>query len=109
ASNLPRHADSLDFPFEIDAGRFPDAHPHHFAEGLDVGRARTALVDEKIAMQLRHLGGAYRQPTAAGCLDKLPSLAAGRILDVRAAGAALDRLGRLAALRDLVHLGADHG
>src|SRR6266851_9607472 len=109
ASNLLRHADPLDLPFEIDAGCLPDARPHRLAERLDVGRAGATLVDEEIAMQVRHLGGAHRQSAAAGGVDELPCLATRRILEGRAAGAALDRLGRLAAFGDLVHLGSDHG
>src|SRR5215467_13724237 len=106
ASNLLRHANPFDLPFEIDAGCFPHARAHNLAERLDVGRAGAALVDEEVAMQLRYLGGTHRQSAAAGSLNELPCLAAGRILEGRATGATLGRLGRLAAFRDLVHLGA---
>jgi hypothetical protein len=62
---------------------------------------------KKIAMHLRHLRIADAQAAAAGGVDKLPRFVAGRILEGRAAGAALDRLRRLARLGDLIHLGGD--
>src|SRR5258708_932151 len=51
------HADPLDLPFEIDPGCLPDARPHGLAERLDVGRAGAALVDQEVAVQVRHPGG----------------------------------------------------
>src|SRR5882672_11067929 len=86
------HADPLDLPFEIDAGILLHARPHRLAERLDIGRAGATLVDEEVAMQLRHLGGTHRQAAAARSVDELPRLAVGRILERRATGAALDRL-----------------
>src|SRR5215470_17831174 len=108
-SSLPLHTDSLDLPLEIDARCFPDPRPYRLAQRLDIRRTGSALIDKKVAMQLRHLRGAHPQPTAAGSVDELPCLATGRILEGRPPGAALDRLGRLAALGDLFHLGADRG
>src|ERR1700733_8868105 len=76
--SLRRHADPLDLPIEIDTGDVAHARAHGLAECLDVGRAGAALVDQEVAMQLRHLGGTDRQATAAGGVDELPRLAAGR-------------------------------
>src|ERR1700720_1279261 len=83
ASSLLCHPDPLDLPFEIDAGRFPDTRAHHLAQCLDVGRAGAALVDEEVAMQLRHLGSPHRQSATTGGVDELPCLATGRILEGR--------------------------
>src|SRR2546421_7888718 len=90
-----RHADALDLPFQLDAGRFAHARTYGLAEGFDIGSGRMAEVDQKIAVHLRDLRAAHREPAATGGLDELPGLAAGRVLEGRAAGAALDRLGRL--------------
>src|SRR5205807_6806339 len=49
------------------------------------------------------------QPTAAGSVDELPRLVTGRVLEGRAAGAALDRLGCLARFGDFVHFSGDLG
>ena len=49
------------------------------------------------------------QAAAAGRVDQLPGLVARRVLEGRAAGAALHRLRRLARFGDLVHLGGDRG
>ena len=54
-------------------------------------------------MELRHLGRAHGEAAHPGAVDQLPGLVARRVLEGRAAGAALDRLGGLAAFRDLVH------
>src|SRR6476620_4203031 len=56
-------------------------------------------------MHFRNLRVADAQPAAAGGIDQLPCLVPGRILERRTARAALDRLGRFAALSDFVHLG----
>src|SRR6187401_742661 len=58
-------------------------------------------------MQLRYLRAADDQSATAGSIDELPGLLPWRVLEGRAAGAALDRLGRLARLGDLVHFGGD--
>ena len=47
------------------------------------------------------------EPAAAGLVDQLPGLAAGRILEGRAAGLLADRLRGLARRGDAVHLGLD--
>src|SRR5205809_402889 len=60
-------------------------------------------------MQFRHLRAANREATTARCVDQLPGLLPRRILEGRAAGAALDRLRCLARLRDLIHLRGDCG
>src|SRR5262245_15189922 len=102
-----RHPDPLDLPFELDAGILFHARPHRLAQGLDVGGGGAAEIDQEVAVHLRHLGAADREAAAAGGVDDLPGLVAGRVLEGRAAGAALDRLGGLARLGDLVHLGGD--
>src|SRR5690606_37161216 len=61
----------------------------------------------EVAVQLRHLRLPDLQAPAAGGVDQLPRLAARRVLEGRSAGAALDRLRRLARPGDLVHLGGD--
>src|SRR5262249_45421948 len=66
-----------------------------------------AAIDEEVAVHLRHLRVADGKAAAAGGVDQLPRLVAGWILERRAAGAALDRLRRLARPGDLVHLGGD--
>src|SRR5690349_1343709 len=102
-----RYPDALDLPLELHARMLPHPAPHVLAQGLDVGRARMAAVDQEIAVHLRYLGVADHEPAAAGSVNELPSLLPRRILECRAARAALDRLGRLARLSDLVHLGSD--
>src|SRR5690348_8684933 len=102
-----RYPDALDLPFELHARMLPHPAAHFLAQRLDVRRARMAAVDQEIAVHLRYLGVADHEPAAAGSVNELPSLLPRRILECRAARAALDRLGRLARLSDLVHLGSD--
>src|SRR5436190_20144943 len=93
---LQNCADPFDFPFQLDSGLFFDAPPYLLAEVLDIRRARIAAVDQEVAVQLGHLRVADDKAAAAGGIDQLPSLVPGRILEGRAAGAAFDRLCRLA-------------
>src|SRR5262249_6585611 len=74
---LPLHTNPLDPPFEIDARCFPDARPYRLAQRLNIRRTGGALIDKKVAMQLRHLRTAHPQPTAAGSVDELPCLTTG--------------------------------
>ena len=60
-------------------------------------------------MLLGDLGIADLQAAATGRVDQLPGLVPRRILEGRAAGAAAQRLARLALGGDPVHLGADRG
>src|SRR5712672_572105 len=106
-ADSPRDPDALDLPFQLHAGIFLHARPHGLAQCLDIGRARVAAVDQEIAVHLRHLGVAHHKAAAAGGVDQLPGFVARRILEGRAAGAALDRLRGLARPGDLVHLGGD--
>src|SRR5262249_47691762 len=99
--------DPLDLPFELDAGILLHALADGFAQALDVGGGGVAGVDQKIAVHLRDLRVTDDEAAAAGGVHQLPSLVARWILEGRATGAALDRLRRLARLRDLVHLGGD--
>src|SRR6187455_1397267 len=85
------------------------ASPHGFAKRLDIGRGGRAKVDQEVAMQLRDLRAAGDQSAAASGVYELPGLLPWRVLEGRAAGAALYRLGRLARLSDLVHFGGDGG
>src|SRR2546423_1730390 len=101
------HADPLDLPFELDAGMLAHARTHGLAQRLDVGGSRAAEVDQEIAVHLGDLRTADREPAAAGGVDELPGFAPGRVLEGRAAGAALDRLGGLARFWDLVHFGGE--
>src|SRR5579883_873413 len=102
-----RHPNTLDLPLELDAARLAHPSPHLLAERLDVRRRGVAAVDQEVAVHLRHLGVADDEAAAAGGVDELPGLVAGRVLEGRAAGPALDRLRRLARRGDLVHLGRD--
>ena len=54
-----------------------------------------ARVDEEVAVFLADLGGADAKPAAAGLIDQLPGLVAGRILEGRAAGLATGPAGWL--------------
>src|SRR6202012_2809475 len=103
------NADPFDFPLEFDAACLIYAAAHLLAEIFDVGGARIAAIDQEIAMHLRHLRVADDKPAAAGAIDKLPGLMAGRILEGRAAGFFADRLRRLARRGDALHLGEDGG
>src|SRR5262245_9753808 len=83
-------------------------HPlaHRLAQHLDVRRAGTAEIDEKIAMELRYLRAADGQATAAGVIDQLPRAVARWILESRAAGP-VAWLACFALLFDRRHLGSD--
>ena len=56
-------------------------------------RGGVAEIDQEIAVQLGDLRVADGQAAAAGGVDQLPGLVAGRILEGRAAGAALRSAG----------------
>src|SRR6202048_4392144 len=100
---LPQ-ADALDLPFQLDAGIILHARAHGLAEILDIRRGGTAKIDQEVTVQLRTLSIAEPQPAATRCVDELPSLLSRGILERRTARTALDGLGRLARLRDLVPL-----
>src|SRR5437764_7411894 len=87
---LLRHSDPLDLPVQRDAGILLHALAHGLAQRLDVGGGGTAEVDQEIAVHLRHLGVAELEAPAAGGVDELPGLMSRRVLEGRAAGAALD-------------------
>src|SRR5262249_19779505 len=99
----------LDLPFELDAGTFTHASADGLTQPLDLGGGGAAQIDQEIAVHLRHLRVAQLETAAVGRVDQLPGLVAGRILEGRAAGSALDRLGGFSRHRDLVHLGGDGG
>src|SRR5262249_39619753 len=82
---------------------------HRLAQDLDVGSGGTAEVDQKIAVHRRHLRIPNLKATAPGGIDESPRLVTGRVLESRAAGAALNWLGCLARFRDLLHLGGNVG
>ena len=100
-----RHSDPLDLPFQLDARRLLHAPAHRLAQGLDIRGGGAAEIDQEVAVHLRNLGVAVFQAAAAGGINELPRFLAGRILERRAAGAALDRLRLLAIGGDVVHLG----
>src|ERR1700733_15122841 len=102
-----RHPDPLDFPGKLDAGIVFYPLAHGFAQRLDFGRRGVAEIDQEIAMQLGDLRTADAQAPATSGINQLPGLMAGWVLEGRTAGAAFHRLSRLAAFRDLVHLGGD--
>src|SRR5215831_14298498 len=95
-AELAYHADALDLPVERHARRLLHAFPHGLAQCLDVGCGRGAEIDQEIAVHFRHLRIADLEAAAAGGVDELPGLVPWRILEGRAAGAALDRLRRFA-------------
>src|SRR6185437_14743962 len=103
---LTRYSDSLNFPFQIDAGMRLDALAHGLAQRLDIARAGVAEIDQEIAVQRRDLRAADGQAPAAGGVDQFPGLVAGWVLEGRAAGA-VARLARLALVLDGVHFGVD--
>ena len=70
-----------------------------FAKFFDLRGRRPALVDQEIAMELGDLRRADGEAAQARLIDQLPGLVARWILEGRAAGAALDRLGRLRGCR----------
>src|SRR5215472_6363454 len=105
----PLRADPFDLPFEFDTRDFANARAHGLAERLDVGRVGAAPVYEEVAMELGDLSGSYGQTAASRGVDELPRFVTGRILERRAAGPALDRLGRFSAFGNFVHLGGDDG
>ena len=104
-----RTADALDLPIELDAGRF--LHPRRTvspSSSICAAVAPPSLIRKLqcISETLRRANG---KAAHAGLVDQLPGFVARRILEGRAAGAALDRLGGLAALGDLVHGGGNIG
>src|SRR6185312_17007136 len=103
---LTLYPDSLDFPFQVDPGVRPDAFAHRLAERLDVGGGCAAEIDEEVAVQLGDLRVAGLEPAAAGLVDHLPGIVAGRVLEGRAAGA-VARLRGLALVLDRGHLDGD--
>ena len=74
---------------------------------FEVGGGGRAGVDQEVAVHLRDLRAADPEATAAGGVDQLPGLAAGRIREGRAAGLLADRLGAFAMRLDRVHRGLD--
>ena len=61
---------------------------------FDKLRSRGAtLIDEKIAVQLGHLRRPDGKSPQARLVDELPGFVAGRVLERRSPGTALDRLG----------------
>ena len=91
----------------VDARIVLHAAAHFLAEALDVGSAGVAAIDQEVAVQLGDLRVADHEAAAAGGIDQLPGLVPRRVLEGRAAGAALHRLRGLALAGDLVHLGGD--
>src|SRR5215470_12134083 len=104
---LAGDTEAFDLPFELDAARLLHTRAYRLAELLDVGTRGVPLVDEEVAVHFGDLGVADGEPPATRGIDELPGLLAGRILEGRAAGPALDRLCLLAIGGDAVHLGED--
>src|SRR5262249_27719783 len=88
------HSDPLDLPSQLDAGILLHALAPRLAQRLDVGGAGAAEVDQEVAVHFGHLRIADLESAAADGIDQLPGFVAGRVLESRAAGAALDRLRR---------------
>jgi hypothetical protein len=91
---------------EFYAALVEHAPAHLLAQLLDVGSGGGAGVDQEIGVLLRDLRAADLQAAAAGSIDQLPRLVAGRIGEGRAAGAAA-RLGVGAAGVDLADAARD--
>ena len=66
-------------------------------------RRRVAVVDEEIAVHLRHMRAAHAQAPAARRVDQLPGAVAGRVLEGRSAGAAFDGLVGFPVLGHIAH------
>ena len=84
----PLLPDAADFPLQPHAALLEHAAAHLLAQLLDVGSRGGAEIDQEIAVLLRDLRAADPQAAAAGAVDQLPRLVAGRIGEGRAAGAA---------------------
>src|SRR5829696_8774324 len=85
------------------------AHPsaHFLTQTLNVSGSGIPSIDQEVAVHFRDLRITDDEPPATGGVDELPGLVAGGVLESRAAGLLLDGLGRLARLRDPLHLGLD--
>ena len=80
---------------------------HLFAQAFDIGGGGVAGVDQEIRVLLGDHRAAAPDAAAAGCVDELPGLVAGRIGEGRAAGLGADRLARFARCLDLGHAARD--
>src|SRR5581483_12262641 len=87
-----RHAEADDLPLQGHAARLAHARAHGLPQPLDVLGRGVAVVDEEVAVHLRHLGAADAKAAAAGLVDQLPGARARRVLEGRAAGALADGL-----------------
>src|SRR5258705_10930659 len=62
-------ANSLDLPIKFNAGIVFHAFAHGLAQCLDVAGTRATEIDQKIAMQFRHLRATDRKAAAAGGIN----------------------------------------
>jgi hypothetical protein len=70
------NADALDFPFQHNPTVGEDPLADEFAKLLNIGGGGALIVDEKIAMHLRHMSAAHAKTAAASRVDKLPGAVA---------------------------------
>ena len=106
-SSPPRNGEAHATPIRLisHSSSTPDvlahAPAHLLAERLDVGGRRAApRLMRKLQCISETCASPTREAAAAGGVDELPGLAAGRVLEGRAAGLLADRLRGLARLGD---------
>src|SRR5262245_22810535 len=105
ADRLPFSGETAtnNFPMQGDTAGRSHTGAYGFAEPLDILSRGAAVIDQKIAMHLRHLGAADTQATTARLVDQLPSTRTRRVLECRTTGALADRLVGLARVGNLCH------
>src|SRR6185295_16700958 len=74
-----------DFPMQGDPARRFHTRAYGLPEPLDILSRGAAIIDEKIAMQFRHLGATDAQATAARLVDQLPGARSRRVFECGAA------------------------
>src|SRR6476619_1668100 len=71
-----RQALADDLPLQGHAAGLANASAHSLAQPLDVLGRGVAVVDQEVAVHLRHLGAADAETAAAGLVDQLPGAGA---------------------------------
>src|ERR1044072_4931832 len=109
ANLAARHeeAETLDFPLELDAGRFENLPTHFFAEIFEIVARSLPHVDHEVAVKRRHLSAADDEAAAVRLVDQLPRGMTLGILEGRTTGLFTNRLHRLAVIAHRIHFGAD--
>src|SRR5262249_38577572 len=102
-----RNADTLDFPFECNAGFRPYPRANLLAQRLDICGRCVTPVDEEVAVRVGDLRAAVLQSPATRFVDQLPGFVTGWILESGTARPGADRLGGFTLGDKLVHACAD--